>query len=129
MVKVMMLLRKRKDLTREQFMDYYSNHHVPFMSKLLPKGAAVHRRNFIVPPQPAAGGPSIAQGDNEYDAIVEIFYEDMETVHGVARALADPELRRKMEADEDNFLERGSIRRFVVETHETVFRPLAGRGV
>ena len=118
MFKLVMLLRKRPDITREQFIDHYDNRHVPLMHSLQAKGAAVHRRNFVVPPE-AGSRP-------EYDAIVEIFYEDLATAQGAASAIADPEVRRQMLEDEDRFIERGSIRRYVVEVHETVYRPIAG---
>jgi uncharacterized protein (TIGR02118 family) len=115
MFKLVMLIRKRADLTREQFIDYYDNHHVPLMHRIQPCGAAVHRRNFVVPG---------AAGTTDYDVISEVFYEDAATAASAAKALDDPELRRQMLEDENNFIEPGSIRRFVVEVHETVFRPL-----
>jgi uncharacterized protein (TIGR02118 family) len=119
--KIMMLIRKRADLTREQFIDYYDNRHVPFMHELLPTGAAIHRRNFVL-----TGGPGEVSSP-ECDVICEIFYEDLATAQAAMRSLADPRIRRLMEEDEDRFIERGSIRRFVVDAHETVFRPLPGR--
>jgi hypothetical protein len=48
MYMLMMLIKKRPDLSMAQFMDYYDNHHIHFMHGLFAKGAAVHRRNFIV---------------------------------------------------------------------------------
>ena len=115
MFKVMMLLNKKPELTREQFIDYYDKRHVPLVHSLLPKGAAVHRRNFV-----AAGQAPIG----DCDAVVEVFYEDLETAQAATRAMADPVVRQRVEADEDQFIQRGSIRRFIVEVHETVYRPL-----
>jgi hypothetical protein len=117
MFKVIMLLKKRADLTRAQFIDYYDNRHVPLVHSLLPKGAAIHRRNFVVP----ADG---AGADDECDAIVEVFYEDRQTATAAMRVLTEPQIRQRVEADEDQFIQRGSIRRFLVEVHETVYRPL-----
>jgi hypothetical protein len=45
MFKVIMLIKKRPDISRDEFIDYYDNRHVPFMQNLLSVGAAVHRRN------------------------------------------------------------------------------------
>ena len=116
MFKVVMLIKKRPELTREAFMDYYTNHHVPFIHELLPKGAAVHRRNFVLEPNPP--------GPDDYDVISEVFYEDRATAEEAMRAFADPEIQRLAQEDEDKFILRGSIRRYVVEVQETRYRPL-----
>ena len=118
MFKLVMLLKKRPDISREQFRDYYSNRHVPFVHKLLKKGAAIHRRNFVVTSNGGEG--------EDYDAIVEVFYEDRQTAEAAASALGDPEIRRMVEEDEDKFIQRGSIRRYIVEVQETRFRPIEG---
>jgi uncharacterized protein (TIGR02118 family) len=115
MFKVVMLLNKKPELTREQFIDYYDNRHVPLVHSLLPKGAAVHRRNFVAPGQATTG---------DCDAVVEVFYEDLETAQAAMHAMSDPAIRQRVEADEDQFIQRGSIRRFIVEVHETIYRPL-----
>jgi hypothetical protein len=124
MFKIIMLLKKRADITRQEFIDHYDHVHVPLMHRLLPQGAAVHRRNFIVPEQ----GAGAAAMERECDAIVEIFYEDLDTAERAMRCLADPQLRSLMEQDENKFILPGSIRRYVVEVHETVFRPLPAKG-
>jgi hypothetical protein len=129
MFKVIMLLKKRADITREEFIEHYDNVHVPFMHGLLPQGAAVHRRNFVVPQRAAdAGAKGDAETERECDAIVEVFYEDLDTAERAMRCLADPQVRSLMEEDENRFILPGSIRRYVVEVHETVFRPLPAKG-
>jgi hypothetical protein len=129
MFKIIMLLKKRADITRQEFIDHYDNVHVPLMHRLLPQGAAVHRRNFVVPKQGVgAGAESAAAIERECDAIVEVFYEDLDTAERAMRCLADPQLRSLMEQDENKFILPGSIRRYVVEVHETVFRPLPAKG-
>jgi hypothetical protein len=122
--KLIMLIKKRPDLTREQFIDYYDNHHIHLMHRILPLGAAVHRRNFVVP---NAAGSANAAGDNsDYDAIVEVFYESREAAMNTVQALNDPQIKRQMEEDEQKFILRSSLRRYVVEAHQTVFRPMPG---
>ena len=116
MFKVVMPIKKRPDITREKFMDYYTNHHVPYIHKLLPKGAAVHRRNFVAAPSPL--------GPDDYDVISEVFYEDRATAEGAMKAFADPDIHRLAQEDEDQFILPGSIKRYIVEVHETVYRPL-----
>jgi hypothetical protein len=127
MFKIIMLLKKRADITREEFIEHYDNVHVPFMHGLVPQGAAVHRRNFVVP-KPAADAGAESDSAGECDAIVEVFYEDLDTAERAMRCLTDAQVRSLMEQDENKFIHPGSIRRYVVEVHETVFRPLPANG-
>lgn len=116
MFKVILLAKKRPDLSAEAFRDYYSNHHVPLMNRLLDHGAAVHRRNFITHTNPDEPG--------EFDVISEVYYEDRATAEATMREMADPEIHRRRIEDEMNFLIAESVRVFMVETDTTIFRPL-----
>jgi len=129
MFKLIMLLKKRSDMTREQFIDYYDNHHVPFMHSMVPQGAALHRRNYVVASASDAERGLTAQAEDGWDVIVEVLYENREVAEAAMKALADPERSRRMKEDESRFIQPGSIRRFVVEVHETSFRPLPQRGI
>ena len=131
MVKIIMLIKRRPDLTREEFMDYYDNKHVPLMHKILSRGAAIHRRNFVIPNVADIGAADNIDSSaaNEYDVICEVFYEDRETAESVMRDFEDPEIRRLCEEDEAKFQLRGSIKRYIVDVHETVFRPIPGVGI
>jgi hypothetical protein len=127
MFKVIVMLRKRAGMSREDFIDYYTNRHVPLVHSLLPKGAAVHRRNFVIPAQPApidlgANADRTVQPDP--DVISEVFYEDLATAQAAAKAMSEPAIRARIEADERAFLEPGSLKSYVVEVSETVFRQL-----
>lgn len=130
MFKIIMLIKKKPGISREAFMDYYDNRHVPLMHKLLSKGAAVHRRNYVIPNVADIGSADNldASGD-DYDVICEVFYEDLATAQSVMKDFEDEDIRRQTEEDEAQFQLRGSIKRYVVEVHETVFRPLPGMSV
>jgi hypothetical protein len=129
MVKIVMLIKKRPDLTRAQFIDYYDRQHVPFMHKILSKGAAIHRRNFVIPDAADIGSADNldAAKSDDYDAICEVFYEDRATAESVMQDFQNPETRRLCLEDEAKFVMPGSIKRYLVEVHETVFRPLPDR--
>jgi hypothetical protein len=116
MFKVVLLARKRPDIAFEAFRDIYSNHHVHFMNRLLQHGAARHRRNFVLHPDPAQPG--------EYDVISEVFYEDRAVAEATMRELADPDIHRRRIEDEARFLDPASVRVFMVEPETTDFRPL-----
>jgi hypothetical protein len=114
--KLMMLIKKRPELSRHAFIDYYDKHHIKLLHSIQPKGAAIHRRHFVVvePGQP----------EPDYDVISEVIYEDRATAEAAWKILAQAEKTKIMIDDEEKFIVRSSLRRFVVETHETVFRPL-----
>lgn len=118
MFKLVLLAKKRPDISCERFRDYYSNHHVQFMNSLLKHGAAVHRRNFVIHPDPAKPG--------EYDVISEVFYEDRGVAEATMKEMADHEIHRQRIEDEEKFLIPSSVRVFMVETDTNVFRPLEG---
>src|SRR5437868_497076 len=121
MFKIIVMLRKRADISRKEFIDYYSNHHVPLVHSLLPKGAAIHRRNFVVPRQPTPmemGANADTSASADPDVISEVFYEDLATAQAAAQAMSEPAIRAQIEADERKFLEPGSLRSYVVEVRE-----------
>ena len=130
MFKIIMLIKKKPGTSRADFMDYYDNRHVPLMHSLLSKGAAIHRRNYVIPNAADIGSAdNLDAGGEDYDVICEVFYEDLETAQSVMRDFEDAEVRRLTEEDEAQFQLKGSIKRYIVEVHETVFRPLPGVGV
>ena len=131
MFKVIMLIKKKPGMTREEFMDYYDNKHIPLMHRILSKGAAIHRRNYVIPSASDIASPDNldARAENDYDVICEVFYEDLETAQSVMRDFQNEEVRRLTEEDEGKFQLRGSIKRYIVEVHETVFRPLPQAGI
>lgn len=115
MFKMILTARRRPDISREAFIDYYDNQHVPFMHKLLGGGgASVHRRHFVIRQTAGPDGEGC-------DVFTEVLYEDRAAFEEAVRRYSDAEILRQARADEDQFLERGSIRAFAVETHETVF--------
>ena len=126
MVKIIMLIKKRPDLSRAEFIKYYDEHHIPFMHSILSRGAAIHRRNFVIPDAADIGSPDNLDSSrpDDYDVICEVLYEDRETAESVMRDFENPEIRRLCQEDEARFLMPGSIKRYLVEVHETVFRPL-----
>lgn len=126
MVKIVMLIKKNPALSREEFMDYYDNKHIKLLHSILTKGAAVHRRNFVIPnvEDIAAGINVDSRPESDYDVISEVFYEDRETAESVMKDFEDPEIRRIVQEDEAKFLVPEAIKRYIVEVHETVFRPL-----
>ena len=48
MLKVLAFLTKRKGLETRELIDYYENHHVPFVLSLVSANPLVYKRNYLV---------------------------------------------------------------------------------
>lgn len=109
--KVVALLKRRADQTREQFIDYYETRHAPLILKLTP-GIVGYRRNFA-DFEGAYVFPDAAPFD--FDVVTELWYADRAAYDHAMAVTAQPEIWAQIEADEMNFLDRGKTRLFVVE--------------
>jgi hypothetical protein len=109
--KAIALLKRREDLSREQFIDYYETRHAPLILEVTP-GIVAYRRNFA-DFEGAYVFPEAAPFD--FDVVTEIWYEDRAGYDHAMAVTSSPEVWVRIEADEKNFLDRGKTRLFVVE--------------
>ena len=114
MFKCMALLRKRADISREQFIDYYQNNHSVLIRSLLP-GIIDYRSNFL-DMEGAFLFPDAAPID--FDVITEIWLEDRAAYDRFIAASADPAIARQIAEDEEHLFERGASRMVVVEERQ-----------
>ena len=114
MFKCMALLRKRADISREQFIDYYQNNHSVLIRSLLP-GIIDYRSNFL-DMEGAFLFPDAAPID--FDVITEIWLEDRAAYDRFITASADPEIARQIAEDEEHLFERKASRMVVVEERQ-----------
>jgi hypothetical protein len=123
MFKVILMMKKRPELSRQEFIDYYNNSHLPYVLSLLPGvPVSVHRRNFTIPDAGGSGTVERGAADNDrFDVITEVIYDAAEGSQEALKGFEDPEIRRKIQEDEDKFILPGSMRRYVVEVHEAHF--------
>jgi len=108
MTKSIALLRRRADLSREAFIDYYERQHAPLILSLLP-GIVEYRRNFALF-DGAYVNPGAAPFD--FDVITELRFADYDAAMAVATR---PDVAGRIAADEENFLDRSATRMFLVE--------------
>jgi hypothetical protein len=125
MIKFVQLIRRRPDLTRQQFIDYYENHHAPLLMRLLP-GFHTYRRNYVVLDDPLSGdGSDTFASDNaferaaDFDVVSEVIFASREDMERNVAAYFKPENQAAIVEDERNFVARKGVRRFVVEVHES----------
>lgn len=112
--KVIALLRKRADISREAFIDYYESRHAPLILSVFPSIAA-YRRNFA--DFSSAFASDAAPFD--FDVVTEIEFADRAGYEEMLALHAEPAIGATIAEDEANFIDRGFTRMFVVETRES----------
>ncbi len=101
MIKQIVFLRKRPELTMEQFMDYYENQHSQLSRKMgapppLPNAQRYVRR-YVTPEKNPLTGEVIDCG---FDCIMEIWWNSREDFEASMKGLGNPEFLDKRKADE-----------------------------
>jgi uncharacterized protein (TIGR02118 family) len=113
MFKVIALITRRPDMTREQFLGYYANNHVKLVWRVFP-WTADYRRNFI-DLKHSIIAPGLPAPD--FDSITEMWFHDRAGYDRMLAAHAAPELDEVMVADEGRFMDRTKTRFFIVDEH------------
>ena len=115
MVKLVALISAKPGLGLDEFATYYENHHVPLVRSLLP-GLGDYRRSYVT------WDPSRILRDAQrpdFDVLTEVWFEDSEAFEQFKRAFAEPEVAKRIEEDEAKFMDRESIRIFIVDERRT----------
>ncbi len=108
MIKVVLLLARRGDLSSEEFRSYWREKHAPLLMQL----PGLQRLVFNYA-QPGMDGTA-----PEYDGISEDWFESAEAMQAAFGSSAG----QAVFADAPNFLDMGRLRMFVVEEDEVVNR-------
>jgi EthD domain len=124
MIKQIVFLKKRDDLTMEQFMDYYENQHSQLSKKMgapppLPNAQRYVRRYVKPQPNPLTG-EVIHPG---YDCIMEIWWNTMEDFQASMKGLGNPEFLDKRKADELKLFATNSNPVCIVEESDSPVGP------
>lgn len=109
--KAIAMLKRREDLSREAFIDYYETKHAPLILSLVP-GILKYRRNFA-DFEGAYAFPEAAPFD--FDVITELWFADRAAYDRAMAVNAEPDVAARVAADEENFLDRAKTRMFLVE--------------
>ena len=118
---MMILMKKKSSITREEFIDYYESRHVPLMRSLV-SGRELYRRNYIAVDDPMFAVDGRLGDANElgFDVITECAFATRDEAEAAKQtALASPENLARVKADEGHFIEPGSVRMFVVEVRQS----------
>ena len=122
MTKSIALLKRRADLSRDEFIDYYERNHAPLILSLLP-GILDYRRNFA-DFEGAFAFPGAAPFD--FDVVTEIWFADRAAYDAAMAVALGPETAARIAADEENFLDRSATRMFLVDERISARSPDAG---
>ncbi len=115
MFKVMVMIKRKRGMSMQDFIQYYETKHAPLGASKVPN-LKRYVRHFIRP-----FGNEIYGADNEppYDVLTEIWFDDESDFKRGMAYLSDPETAAIIGADEEKLFERSSIRFMIMEDHET----------
>ena len=115
MFKCIALLKRREDLSKEAFIEYYENCHAPLIRRLMPE-IIEYRRNYIDFNGLFQFGGS---AEIDFDSVTEIYFADRNAYERFLARNAEPDIAQQIANDEINLFERSATRMFVVEQHSS----------
>ncbi|MFP5305885.1 MAG: EthD domain-containing protein [Gammaproteobacteria bacterium] len=124
MIKQVVFLKKRSDMTMEQFMDYYEHQHSQLSKKLGAKPALPNAqryvRRYIKPERNPLTDEVIHPG---YDCIMEIWWNSRADFEAAMKGLSDPAFLQSRLEDERKLFATNSNPVCTVEEHESPVGP------
>ncbi len=116
MFKTLTLLKRRPDLSMEEFVRRYETGHSRLGERLLKGSATRYVRRYLYPvPNPETG----AVEEAEHDVAMEIWFPDRATWEATMARLSTPEIMAEIVADEETLFDRSRNRFFLLEEHES----------
>lgn len=114
--KTVTLLKRRPDITLDEFIRRYETGHARLGERLLRGSATHYARRFLRPvAHPETGEPL----EGEYDVVLEIWYPDRAAYEATMARLSEPATMAEIAADEATLFDRAKNRFFLVEKHES----------
>lgn len=124
MIKQVVFLKKRDDMSMQEFMDYYENQHSQLSRKLGAKPALPNAqryvRRYITPEPNPLTGEVIHPG---YDCIMEIWWNTRADFETAMKGLADPAMLQHRLEDERKLFASNSNPVCIVEEHDSPVGP------
>jgi hypothetical protein len=125
MTKIVVLIRRKPELSRGEFRDYYEERHVPLALRFIRPFLLDYRRTYL---ESEAGYADMVSGEDEapaadggaYDCITEMWFRDAAALEAMFETLSRPDVRAALTEDENRFLDRESVRVIQCEERRTV---------
>lgn len=119
MIKFVMCLSRRPDMTREQFQDYWVNKHGPFFQKHAGDMRAKKYVQSLTLSTPVNEELRKSRGMlPEYDGVAEVWFESEEDMIAAMSTPAGQELSAALLKDEGNFVDHSKSAAFLVREQE-----------
>lgn len=106
MIKLVLLFRRRDDLTMDEFLRHWREVHIPLVLRI------PNIRRYVVSPVTAT--PGGGSGQRDFDGMAELWFDDVDA----ATASLDTPETLATGVDGRNFIQKGSLRRFFCEEEE-----------
>lgn len=113
MLKMVILIKKKPGMSREDFIHHYETSHAVLGKRLLGHLWTKYVRNY--PLSLMEYQPEENTIDDSYDAITEIWFKDQSAVDEMARIINIPDNNLEILADEEKFQDRLQTRLLMVE--------------
>lgn len=117
--KILLMMKRRGDMTVDGFRDYYENHHVPLVMRGA-SGMARYVRRYLEPQDHPETGPA---GELPFDVITELWFEDEESFRATLEHLTTTVMPKSIVEDEARLFDRTSFRIATVVECDTPPRP------
>ena len=102
MIKQVVFLKRRPDLTMQEFMDYYENQHSQLSKRMGAKPALPNAQRYVRRyVRPEKNPVTLEEHDPGYDCIMEIWWNSREDFENSQRIISDPARLPMTKADEE----------------------------
>jgi hypothetical protein len=127
-VKLVLLLKRKPGLSREEFRDAYETRHRRLGMEKVGHLLLEYRRNYLGPGSTfAAAAPVATDGqplaEVPYDVVTEMVFRDMAALEECNRIVGEPATRKMFSEDEETLFDRASS--WTIVTEETLEEDLA----
>ena len=115
MIKLITLLTRKADLTRDTFIEHYETHHRKIGEKYLSGYATKYQRRYLNVADSANHAPLTLP----FDVLMEIWFPDQARMDKAMALIASESAQIEITADEERLFERDKTRSYVVEEYES----------
>lgn len=124
MIKQIYFLKRRTDMTMEEFMDYYESQHSQLASRMGIKTAFPNARRYVRRYLQREKNPLTGEViDPGYDCIMEIWWNSRADMDAVAKGFANPQWRQFVTDDEQKLFATHSNPVCTVEEYDSPVGP------
>jgi hypothetical protein len=123
MAKLVFFLKRKADISPEQFRDHYENSHVRLAQKYIGHLLTGYVRNYPIfaslDPSNLPSGTQPTPYNVGYDCITEMHVKDMAAIDEIGRIFSDSEIQPILKADELKFLDDKATVMIVCDERDT----------